>query len=105
MEIYSVNLRIQSEYRKYGPEKTAYLDTFHEVDSINAQDKLAKMCPLTSMLRGEFMKIESEEYNSVDEKIIPSKTKYSSIRQYSSKKPKKGAIQKSCPHWHLWFYV
>ena len=32
-EIYSVNLRIQSEYRKIrtGPEKTLYLDTFHTV--------------------------------------------------------------------------
>ena len=28
-EIYSVNLRIQSKYRKYGPEITPYLDTFH----------------------------------------------------------------------------
>ena len=33
MEIYRVNLRIQSEYwpEKYGPEKTLYLDTFHAV--------------------------------------------------------------------------
>ena len=30
-EIYSVNVRIQSEYREYGPEKTPYLDTFHSV--------------------------------------------------------------------------
>ena len=27
MNIYTVNLRIQSEYKKYGPEKTLYLDT------------------------------------------------------------------------------
>ena len=36
-EIYSVNLRIKSEYRnigKYGPEKTPYLDSFHAVISI-----------------------------------------------------------------------
>ena len=30
-EIYGVNLRIQFEYRKYGPETTPYLDTFHTV--------------------------------------------------------------------------
>ena len=30
-EVYSVNLRIQYENRKYGPEKTPYLDTFHIV--------------------------------------------------------------------------
>ena len=33
-EIYGVNLCIQSEYRKkYGPEKTPYLDTFRAVTS------------------------------------------------------------------------
>ena len=30
-EIYGVNLRKESEYRKYGPEKTSYLDDFHAV--------------------------------------------------------------------------
>ena len=30
-EIYYVNLSIQFKYRKYGPEKTPYLDTFHAV--------------------------------------------------------------------------
>ena len=30
-EIYGVNLRIQSEYGKNGPENTPYLDTFHVV--------------------------------------------------------------------------
>ena len=30
-EIYRVNLRIQSETGKYGPEMTPYLDTFHAV--------------------------------------------------------------------------
>ena len=31
-EIYVVNLRIQSNTGKYGPEKTPYLDTFHAVN-------------------------------------------------------------------------
>ena len=30
-EIYRVNLRIQSNTGKYGPEKTSHLDTFHAV--------------------------------------------------------------------------
>ena len=34
--IYGVNLRIQSEYKKYGPKKTLYLDTFHVVDLVTA---------------------------------------------------------------------
>ena len=58
-------------------------------DSINAQDKLAKICPLISMVRDEFVKIEPEEYKWVDEQIIPVKAKYSSIRQYNPKKPKR----------------
>ena len=44
-------------------------------DSTNAQDKLAKIHLLISMLREEFVKMELDEYNSVDEQIIPSKTK------------------------------
>ena len=39
-------------------------------DSINAQDKLAKINPLISMVQDEFVKIEPEEYNSVDKQII-----------------------------------
>ena len=33
-EIYEVNFRIQSEYRKYGPKKTPYLDTFQAVRGV-----------------------------------------------------------------------
>ena len=58
-------------------------------DSINAQDKQAKIRLLISLVQDEFVKIKPEEYNLVDEQIIPSKTKYSSIRQYNPKKPKK----------------
>ena len=31
MERYSVSFRVQPECGKYGPEKTPYLDTFHEM--------------------------------------------------------------------------
>ena len=58
-------------------------------DSINARDKLAKICPLISMVRDEFVKIEPEEYKWVDEQIMPVKARYSSIRQYNPKKPKR----------------
>ena len=33
-EIFFVNLCIQSEYGKYGPEKTLYLDNFHTVTAL-----------------------------------------------------------------------
>ena len=39
------------------------------------------------------MKIEPEEYNSVDKQIIASKTKYSSIRKYKPKKSKKSGFK------------
>ena len=35
------------------------------------------------------MKFEPKEFHSIDEQIIPSKKKFSSIRQYNPKKPKK----------------
>ena len=44
------------------------------------------------MIRDEFVKTEIEEFNSVGKQIIPSKTKYSSLRQYNLKKPKKGGF-------------
>ena len=34
MEIYGVNLRIQSEYKKMRTRKTPYFDTFHAVESV-----------------------------------------------------------------------
>ena len=56
---------------------------------IEKQDKLAKIRPIIDGVREECVKVEPEEYHSVDEQIIPSKTKYSSIRQYNPKKPVK----------------
>ena len=35
------------------------------------------------------LQIEPEQDNSIDEQIIPAKAKYSGIRQYNPKKPKK----------------
>ena len=61
---------------------------FVEKDSTNAQDKLAKIRPLITMVREEFVKREPE-YNSVDKQIIPTKTKCLSIRQLNPKKQKK----------------
>ena len=58
-------------------------------DSINAQDKLAKICPLISIVRDEFVKIEPEEHNSVDKQIIPSKNKVFVYQTIQSEKAKK----------------
>ena len=45
------------------------------------------------MVRDEFVKIESEEWNSINKQISPLKTRYSSIRQYNRKKSKKWGFQ------------
>ena len=71
-------------------------------DSINTQDKLAKIRPLISMVREEFVKTEPEEYNSV---FIPSKANYLSLRQYNPKKLKMWGLKNFCLRWHLWFNV
>ena len=44
-------------------------------DSIDPSDKLAKIRPIRTAVRNECTKVEPEEFNSVDEQIIPSKTK------------------------------
>ena len=57
-------------------------------------DKLFKVKPILDVLREECVKIEPEEYLSIDEQIIPRKTKRSKIRQYSPKKtPKNGDLK------------
>ena len=65
--------------------------------SINAQDKLDQIRPLISMVQEEFVKKELEEYNLVDEQIIPLKKKYLSIRQYNAKKLKKRGFKNLVP--------
>lgn len=56
---------------------------------VDKSDKLAKIRPLIIAVRNQCIKVEPEAHHSVDEQIIPSKTKFSSIRQYNPKKPKK----------------
>ena len=52
-------------------------------------DKLFKIRPMIEAIRDKCIKIEPEEFQSVDEQIIPSKTRRTKIRQYNPKKPKK----------------
>ena len=47
----------------------------------NSNDKLFKIRPIIEAVRNETIKVEPEEFQSVDEQITPSKTKYSGIRQ------------------------
>ncbi len=53
------------------------------------KDKLFKIRPVLEGLRSQCILSTPEEIHAVDEQIIPSKTKYSKIRQYNPKKPVK----------------
>ena len=70
---------------------------FHFVDNTTydeqAHDKLFKIRPVIHAMRNECIKTEPEEYHSVDEQIIPSKTKHSKVRQYNPKKTRNGVLK------------
>ena len=68
-------------------------------------DKLFKISPIIEAVRKECVKIEAEEYQSVDEQIIPSKTKHSKIRQYNTKKTQNGALKTKGVRGHLASYM
>ena len=52
MEIYSVNLRIQSNTGKYGPEKTPYLDSFHVMNLKNKKYESFELSRLAMLEKG-----------------------------------------------------
>ena len=56
---------------------------------INKTNKVFKVQPILNAVRNNCIKTEPEEYHSIDEQIIPAKTKCSKIRQYNPKKPVK----------------
>ena len=55
----------------------------------NKGNRLFKVEPVLLALQKNCQKLEQEEYQSIDEQIVPAKTKYSGIRQYNPKKPHK----------------
>ena len=58
---------------------------FVDNDTFEGQeDKLFKINPIVDAVRNECRKIEPEEFQAIDEQIIPSKTKFSKIRQYKT---------------------
>ena len=69
----------------------------HIVDNMtydaNVPDKLFKIRPVLEKVRNQCLLIQPEECHAVDEQIIPSKTRYSKIRQYNPKKPNKGGFK------------
>ena len=65
----------------------------HFVDNSNfdqqTSGKLFKIQPILESVRQQCLKVPPEESHSVDEQIIPAKTRYSGIRKYNPKKPVK----------------
>ena len=55
----------------------------------NTENKLYKVAPVIDHVKQNCNKIEPEQYQSMDEQIVPAKTRFSGIRQYSPKKPTK----------------
>ena len=55
----------------------------------NKDDKLFKIRPVLETVRSNCLKVIPEENQSIDEQILPTKTKTSGIRQYNPKKPHK----------------
>ena len=66
----------------------------HFVDNMTyddrVYDKLFKIKPILESVREQCIKIQPEQSHSVDEQIIPAKTKFSNIRQYNHNKPENG---------------
>ena len=64
-------------------------DNLKKDDLENKNNRLYKIAPVNTHVRENCINLESECGNSIDEQIIPAKTKYSGIEQYNSKKPVK----------------
>lgn len=56
------------------------------------RDRIFKVRPFLAALRNNCLKLEPEEKHSVDEMIIPTKTRWG-IRQYNPKKPNKWGVK------------
>ena len=83
---------------------------FADNNSINTQTvKLAKIKPIINLVRNECIKIEPEDYHAIDEQRIPLKTKFSKIRQYNPKKPRKWGFKslvRACSYGMIYdFYI
>ena len=62
-------------------------DNTKKINPENVNDKLFKVHPLLDLVRNNCIKVEPEQCHSIDEQIIPAKTKRSGgVKQYNLKK-------------------
>ena len=64
-------------------------------------NKFWKVQPLIDAVRSHCLKLPREEYNSVDEQMIPF-TGRVPAKQYIKGKPNPVGVKKLCCLWHLW---
>ena len=72
----------------------AIISSIHFVDNLcmseeEKKDKLWKIRPWISMFREKCLELTPEEFNSVDEQMVPFKGKFSRLKQYMRNKPHK----------------
>ena len=61
-------------------------ELWQNLQVVNEPDKRAKIRTIIEMVSKQFLKVENEEYKSIDEQIIPTKTR-TNLRQYNLNKP------------------
>ena len=74
-------------------------DNLQQDNPENTGNKLYKIQPILEHVRSNCIEIEPEQEHSIDEQIIPAKTKYSGIRQYNPKKLRQVGVQELCQGW------
>jgi len=78
------------------------LSNLHFVNNLAATstqtqgDKLWKIRPWLPKFRKNCLKVVPEEFNSIDEQMVPFKGKFSSIKQYMRNKPNKWGFKIWC---------
>ena len=63
-----------------------YLHANDNAEKNENSSRLFKVEPVVNTLRTNYLSVEQEQYQSIDEQMVPAKTKRSGIRQYMPKK-------------------
>ena len=66
-----------------------FVDDSKKEEEENMHDKLFKIRPVLNFVRAQCNRLEQEPVQSIDEQIVPAKTKRSGIRQFNQRKPTK----------------
>ena len=70
------------------------VDNTKKDEAQNKEDKIFKIRPMLEAMRNNCVKVLPVSVHSIDEQIIPTKTKTSGIRQYNPRKPSKWGFKK-----------